>query len=202
MNINYLNGISKVIGHVQVVGNERGYEPALYIINEKSPRFQGHSFIIALSALYKYVNPFVNNAHPKLIKEDQIKFNELTTRLRVENESLMNIITIGKRKEYIKNMACVVFALALYKAEGILLITGYNLAQCMTMFEIEPIPQAACQLLLFIEDSLDDLRRAPMPFPDSIYNAGGMNVSIEGKKIYSGDWHITESDLMKEQLIQ
>jgi hypothetical protein len=200
--LTYLNGISKVIGHVNVAGSDKDYEPALYIINEHSSRFQGTSFIIALSAMHKYVNPFLQYTDPKLITMDAIRFTELKEELLNDRMQLGKGVGILTRDRIFKSnadLACLMFAEVLCKTNNILLVTGYNLAKCMQMFDIQPVPQAACQLLLFIEDSLDDLKNAPMAIPDNKYLAGGMALYDGSTKIYSGDWIIPESELIEER---
>lgn len=195
--LNLLNGISKVIGHIKVMDSEMEYEPAIYIINEMSPRYLGRSFVIGLSAMQKYVNPFVKYTDPKLISLDAVKFDNL--RKRIDDKKRCLVMTPSKIEEINSDIECLIFAEALCKSDGILLITSYSLAKCMRMFDISPTPKAAAQLLLFIEDSLDDMRSAPMPIPDNKYDAGQINLFEGGKKIYSGDWKISETDLIQER---
>jgi hypothetical protein len=205
MPLNYLNGITKVIGHIKVIDNTEAYEPAIYIINEHSPRFNGRSFIIALSAMQKYVQPFLKFTDPKLITDDNLRFTKLRDNLLEERKKIQMGIGLLTKERVMKSNAdleCLIFAETLCKSSGILLITGYNLAQCMRMFEITPTPAAAAQLLLFIEDSLDDMKNAPMPFPDKVFHAGGITLMDGSTKIHSGDWLVSETDVLKERYIQ
>jgi hypothetical protein len=197
---NYISGLSKIIGHVMVIDSQKDspYEPALYIINEKSARYQGMSFIIALSAMYKYVNPFFKYSEPQLIAQDAKMFEDIKEEI-IYARKYMSVVTREKIEKSNIALACLAFAELLAKTNGILLVTGYNLSHCMQMFEIPPVAQAAAQLLLFIENSLDDLRRAPLPFPDNKYVAGGITLLEGGKKIKSSDWIISETDLIKER---
>ncbi len=203
-NINYIHGLQKVYGHVKVVGEER-YEPAIYIINESSPRFGGMSFIVALSAMWKYISPFEKYAEEKLIDLDRKKFEE-TRQIDFQNRKdldsgLGGIITREALLESNRRLAAIAFAEVLKKTNGILLMTGYNLAMCMQMFDIAPLPAAAAQLLMFIEDGLDTMKDMGPPLPDTLFNAGGYQVFFDGQKIGGGDWIVPESDVIEERYV-
>jgi hypothetical protein len=209
MHVNYLGGLSKVVGHVRVAGSTDGmdYEPALYLINETSPRFAGRSFIIALSALHKYVEPFVKYNDPRFIEADKQDFERVKqTCLQQRQELEMGMVngivipmTPESRDVAIRtsneDIAAIMFAEMLARSNGILLKTGYNLARAMQMFDIPPIPSAAAQLLIFIEDSLDDLRTMGPPIPDTVFTAGGYQMRMGGEKVASGDIEVTDTEL-------
>jgi len=86
---------------------------------------------------------------------------------------------------------------------GFLLCTAWNLAKIMQMMEITPNPQAAAQLLLWIQDGLDTLKNMPpCPEDDVVGVGGGMELFADGKKIGSKDMIITETDLAEEATLQ
>ena len=208
--INYLGGLTKVVGHIKVAGSEKDYEPALYIINEVSPRFQGRAFIIALSALGKYVEPFFKYSAPKLIEKDRQIFEEKRQKA-FENRSRLlagippvghALVTPYDEEQVSKELGALAVADMLSRSNGFLLVTAYNIAQCMQMFDITPCPQAAAQLLMLIEDSLDDLKNMGPPEPDKMFNAGGYQINIEGEKVSSGDWTIPETKVVEERYFQ
>lgn len=204
MQINMLNGITRVIGHVKAAGSDKDYEPAIYIINERSPRFGGLAFIIALSAMWKYVQPFYKYSEPKLIERDRTEFEETKARIMQEREDLGLLVLPGMdgQAALFKNnqeIACLIMADALSRSNGLLLITGFNLARCMQMFEITPDPRAAAQLLMFIEDALDDMKNLGPAEPDKMFDAGGITLMVDGQKVASTDWKVPESDVIEER---
>lgn len=204
--INYVSGLTRIIGHVKVVGSDSpyDYEPAMYIIREDAARFMGMSYIIALSAMHKYVNPFLQHNHPKMIASDEQQWKETEEAIINNHYSILSLRRVGiAMKEEIdrdiKNRAAMGFALALHKHSRILLITAYNIATLMQAFEITPCPQAAAQMLLFIEDGLDDLKNAPLPIPEKMMNAGGFEIKVDGKVIDSGDLKVTSTQAAIER---
>jgi hypothetical protein len=79
-----------------------------------------------------------------------------------------------------------------------MLCTSYNLAKCMQMFEIVPLPQAASQLLLWIQDGLDQLKDMPDAEPDKKMAMGDVTVFEGSTKIGSRDIEVTEAELILE----
>ena len=64
------------------------------------------------------------------------------------------------------------------------------------MFEIELIPQAAAQLLLWIQSRLDDLKNMPeWAEPDREYAVGEATMVIDGKDKVTKEVTVTETDL-------
>ncbi len=202
MSYKHVAGLCKVIGHVKVAGEGDLYEPALYIFNETAARFRGKSFIVALSAMWKYVQPFLHRSDPKLIEKDFQKFEATSEKVQALRRRLsfgLELVTPQKVQEANRDMEALIFADALYRSNRILYMTGYNLAHLMQMFEIPPNPQAACQLLLFIENSLEALKNAKPVDPETQFTAGGYEVFIGSDKVASGDWKIPESELVEER---
>jgi hypothetical protein len=196
--------------YVKIKDSNDRYEPALVIINETSPRYKGMCFIIALSAMWKYVEPFHKRTAPRLIERDRKEFQEMKDEVMIERADLdtgaipIRVLTPeGLQNAYYesnKKIACIMFAEALARSNGILLKTGYNLAMCMQMFDIPARPEAAAQLLMFIEDGLEDLKNAPPPPEEQELTAGGMEITMGGEKVYSGDWKVKESDVIAEKM--
>ncbi len=197
----------KITGYVKIAGSENGYgyEPSLYILNETGPQYKGMSYIIPLSSLHKYVRPFVKDSDPGVVEQDRRRHEELKVDALAERERLSNILLLSREymwqvEETNRKVVSLIFAETLMKTNGILLNTGFSLGMLMQMFSIPPQPNAAAQLLLFIEDSLDDLKNMPpTPDQDKMMSAGNATLLIEGKKVYSGDWQIPQSDVVMER---
>ena len=187
--INYLGGLSREFHHVKV-GNDQDskYEPCLVIINETAPRFKGQAFIVPLSCLWKYMEPWWTMSADRIDLEEIMN---VTWQLALEGR-------FGKTKEFIRKQAALLFAEALHQNSKILRMTGFNLAMCMQMFEIAPNPQAASQLLMFIQDGLDELRNMPLHIPETEWQIGEARLSDGGVPIGSQPVTLTESDLLAD----
>ncbi len=192
--LNHLGGLRKEFGHVKV-GNDQDskYEPALYIINETSPRFKDQSFIIPLSCLWKYCEPWWTADADQL---DLDEMNEITKEILMERRILQTGLSYqGKYQDNDRKMAALLFSEALNKSNRIMRMTGYGLAICMQMFDIPCNPQAAAQLLLFIQNGLDQLKNMDMHIPESEFQIGEAKLFDGGKPIGKAPFMLTESDL-------
>ena len=187
-------GLHKEFGHVKVGTDEDAkYEPAIYIINETAPRFEGLAFIIPLSCLWKYCEPWWTADADEMDLQSMIQMTQEI--LREEAILRQGLIYPGKMANVIREKAALAFSYALNKSNHILRQTGYNLAMCMQMFDIEPTPQAAAQLLLFIQDGLDQLKSMGMHIPEVEMQIGTAKLYSDGKQIGSSPMTLTESDL-------
>ncbi len=198
--INYLGDLYRELHHIKVASDQDGgYEPSLVILNHKHP---GKSFIIPLGAMWKYVD-CVSYYDDEVTKEaDQKEFMNIWIKNRQMLDVHGRLIIWGEvekqRKEAIENIAACKFAYAFHNGTKVMLCTGYNLAKCMQMFDISPVPQAAAQLLLWIQSRLDDLKNMPLsPEKEDTFVAGEVIVSVDGHKT-SKDLTLTETDLVLE----
>jgi hypothetical protein len=189
----YTSALRRQFHHVRVNREgEEGYEPCMFILN---PAKKGNSFVIPLAALWKYCEPIDNqDAYPSDLKE----FQRIVSRA-LRDQKIAKMLgdskLIQKAKEDIEGCA---FASALWKENKILPCVGFNLWKMMCMFEIEPNPQAAAQLLLFVQDGLDELKALPPLPPEKELMAGEITIMEGSRKIVSKDLGITESDLIIE----
>jgi hypothetical protein len=189
---NYIGGIRKEYHHIKKHGDDEGYEPAMVITRD---RIKGHSFIIPLSALWKYVDPKDNN-DPKTRFQDETDFQEVRDRAlwrcRMAVTDKARWIAAGE-------INAVIFGQALNAGTGIMLCTSYNLAKCMQLLDIIPSAPAAAQLLLWIQDGLDKLRSMPEAPPDHKTVAGEVIVFEGGHKIATKDMEVTDTELAEER---
>ena len=70
-----------------------------------------------------------------------------------------------------------------------------SLVTCLQLFGIDPQPQAAIQLLLWIQDGLGDLKDMKDAVPEDKVIAGEVKVTIDGQTI-TKDVELTETDLI------
>jgi len=195
--LNYLGGLHKEFGHVKVMGDEDAhYEPAIYIINETAPRFKDQSFIIPLSCMWKYCEPWWTMSADEMDMQEMI---ETTKQVLTEKHIILagfgGLITQEKMHDVNVKLAALAFSYALNKSNHILRQTGFSLAICMQMFDIEPTPQAAAQLLLFIQDGLDQLKNMPLHIPEKEWVIGEAKLSDGGVPIGKQPMTLSESDL-------
>lgn len=189
--INYIGGLKRSFDHVKVQGaeHEEGYQAAMVIVRHNSP---GKSFMITRDAIWKYIEP-KDNWEDKTIAADMVDFQKVVDRNRFAQKTAVTYLQKGKA---LADTACVTFAVALNKSVGFMLCTGYNLAKCMQMFSISPLPEAAAQLLMWIQDGLDELKNMPDAPPDKEIVAGEVSLFNGGVKIGTRDVKITDEDLM------
>ena len=196
---NYLGGLHKEFGHVKVGNDEDArWEPAIYIINETAPRFKGLAFVVPLSCLWKYCEPWWTADADEMDLQAMIQMTQDI--LREESILKQGLVYPGKMENVIREKAALVFSYALNKSNKILRQTGYNLAICMQIFDIEPTPQAAAQLLLFIQDGLDRLKSMPMHIPETEVQIGQAKLYSDGKQIGSQPMTLIESDLYADPI--
>jgi len=166
------------------------YEPAIVILKEE---LRGRSFVIPLDCMWKYMDPDDNkDARVSDREEFQKKIQGAQFKMRMA-------VSQELKSSAEADIACCMVAEAIAKGMGFLLCTSWNLAKIMQMMEISPSPQAAAQLLMWIQDGLDTLKNMPpCPENDVVGVAGGVEIFADGKSIGSKDMIITETDLAEE----
>lgn len=193
--INYIRGITRSYDYAKVKGadNEDDYQAAMVITRETAP---GRSFWITRDAIWKYIDPS-DNREERTIASDRQEFAQIVDSCLF---ALRISVTPQQRQQVVNDSSCIVFARALNGATGIMLCTGYNLAKCMQMFNLSPVPAAAAQLLLWIQDGLDQLKNMPdnPPAEDTRQVIGEVTLFNGGDKIGSRDISVAESDLIME----
>ena len=186
--VNYLGGLKKEYHHIKVPkeGGE-AYEPAMVILKEK---LKGRSFIIPFYAFWKYVDPKMNQ---DVFAEDRREFLLMVKRAEFRKSMAASP---GEMFGANVDLACCIVAEAFSRGTGILLTVSWNLAKILQMMEITPCPQAAAQLLLWIQDGLDTLKNMPpAPEDDLVGTAGEMTLFADGEKMGTRVLEITETDL-------
>ena len=190
-NINWLGGLKKELHHVKVMkdGNET-YEPALVILSYQR---KGTSFMIPIEALWKYIE-LSDNREPGVLAADFEEFKKL-----VDSAKMRVMLSVGPvaRARASSDMSCIVVADALARSMRILHCTAFNLAKCLQIFDITPSPQAAAQLLMWIQDGLDDLRSFPEHSQENAVSgvAGEVTLFDGSEKIGTKPLTITEDDV-------
>lgn len=193
--LNYLGGLKKEFHHIKL-GTESGsdYEPAMVILKEQ---LKGRSFIIPLGAMWKYLDPALNQDKFAADREEFMK--------KLTGAGFKRRIAISTELQAAADadIACCLMAEAFAKGFGLMLSTGWNLAKIMQMMEITPNPQSASQLLMWIQDGLDTLKNMPpCPEDDVLGVAGEATIFADGKKLGTKDMTITETDLAEEATLQ
>uniref|UniRef100_A0A6M3KZW5 Uncharacterized protein n=1 Tax=viral metagenome TaxID=1070528 RepID=A0A6M3KZW5_9ZZZZ len=195
--IKYIGGINRTYDYVMVAddGGDEEYVPAMVITRD---RCKGRSFIITLNALWKYDEP-INNRNQAVVIADQNEFYELMK--KIEGRELL-AVTPGQKVRAGMDHICVEFAWLLNAKYGFLLCTAYNLFKCMQILDISPVPQAAAQLLMWIQDGLDKLKDMPehqgSEYTDESKVVGDMVIFNAGEKIGSSDIEIKHSEMVRE----
>jgi hypothetical protein len=188
--VNYVGGLRRQYHHIKTnLEDSETYEPAMVIIHEKYP---GVSFIIPISAFWKYVEPIDNVSG---LPSDMEAFMDIVNKAMWRRK--VSVAFVDKEKARWDLQACM-FASALWERNKILPCTGWNLAKMMQMFGIAPKPEAAAQLLLWIQDGLEDLKNMPELPPEEELVGGEVELWEGGKKIASKDLTVKESDLIIE----
>lgn len=192
--INHIRGLQRGYDYARVKGadNEDEYQAAMTIIRDTVP---GRSFWITRDAIWKYIEPG-DNREERTIDADWREFRPIMDRNLFARKTA---VTSAQRQNVVTEAACILFALALNKSNRIMLCTGYNLAKIMQMYGIDPQPDAAAQLLMWIQDGLDHLKNMPeAPEPDKKLTMGEVTLFQGSRKIGTRDIEVAESDLVME----
>jgi hypothetical protein len=152
------------------------------------------------------VDPIQYKNDPKCVKADWEEFNKIALKARKMHEGCDDNGIIQRimpdqnmKREGFENVVACQFAYSFHKQTHIMLCTSYNLVKCLQMFDFnyKTWPQAAAQLLLWIQDRLDDLKNMPEnPEKEEEYCAGEAQIRIDGKLEATRDMMFTESDLI------
>ena len=169
------------------------------VMGIKRNRIMGKSFMITLGALWKYDDP-INSRDPKIIAMDMAEFDQLLGRVEFMERLAASPFDKGRA---MADHVCVELAGLLNRGFGFLLCTGYNLAKIMQMMEVWPkgnLPQAAAQLLMWIQDGLDQLKDMPgEPEGEDKQVMGEITILEGGRKVATKDIEITDSELRLEE---
>ena len=192
--IRYISDLKRRYDHIKIVNDEvEEYQPAMIIYK---PDMLGISFAITIDAIWKYIEPR-DNMEPETIRLDVEEFNKILLR----NQKAQIAVKRGEKASdivkarIVEDGLCISFALALNKTLMIMYCTGYNLAKCLHIFGIDPQPQAAIQLLLWIQDGLGDLKDMKDALPENTGAAGEVTLFIDGQKI-TKDVTLNETDVI------
>lgn len=190
--LNHTGGLRKEIHHVkQMVDGTERYEPAMVITRPERP---GRSFIIPIGSIWKYIDPS-DNRDAVTVMNDRQDFAKIVTKAAYRRQFA------GGQSEIFRatmDMACCAVAETLGYGMKMLLCTAWNLAKMMQIFEISPSPQAAAQLLIWIQDGLDDLKNFPEHDQNDTIEGSRMAEMVlkDGSRtIFDGEVPMTEADL-------
>lgn len=193
--INYIREIKRSYDYAKVKGadNEDEYQAAMVITRETAP---GRSFWITRDALWKYIEP-KDNMEDSTLQADRLEFQKLIDRHKFAQQTAATPIQM---QMVVGEAACIVFAMALHQSTKIMLCVAYNLAKIMQMLDITPLPAAAAQLLMWIQDGLDHLKNMPdnPPAKDDMITMGEVTLFEGARKIGTKDIQVSESDLVIE----
>jgi hypothetical protein len=207
--LSYLGGLKREFHYIKTNGEDGGYEPTLVIFKPAKanmtfdPQRPGKSFMIPLESLWKYIDSYPKDDPAR--DADREDFQQIADRAQSVINGRGHIVCYRpspkEKQRAIAEIAACQFAWAFNKGTGILLCTAFNLAIIMQMFDISPLPQAAAQLLMWIQDCLDELKNMPEnPEKDEKFCAGEATVFVDGQKIASKDMEFTETEvIMQEQ---
>jgi hypothetical protein len=192
--IKYISDLKRRFDHIKIVNQDEAeeYKPSMVIYKENLP---GVAFCITTDAIWKYIEPR-DNMERETIEADVREFNIILMRNQAA-QKLSKTVQLSDmvKARIVEDALCISFAMALNKGFRIMYCTGYNLAKCLHIFGIDPQPQAAIQLLMWIQDGLGDLKDMPEATPEQNFAAGEVIVSIDGQKI-TKDVTLSETDLI------
>jgi hypothetical protein len=192
--IKYIGDLKRRYDHIKVIGNDEAeeYKGAMVIYKEGLP---GVSFCITEEAIWKYIDP-CDNMERKTIESDVREFNQILMRNQAA-QKLSKTVRLSEivKARIVEDALCISFSIALNKTLRIMFCTGYNLGKCLHIFGIDPQPQAAIQLLLWIQDGLNDLKDLPVEIPESTVSCGEVTMIIDGTKI-TKELTLNETDLI------
>jgi hypothetical protein len=191
--INYIGGLKRGYDYARVKGanNEDEYQAAMTIIRDTVP---GRSFWITRDAIWKYIEPG-DNLDDKTTAADRREFFPIMQKNQFARKMA---VTRRQIEEAAGDAACILFALALNQGSRIMLCTAYNLAKIMQMYSIEMRPEAAAQLLMWIQDGLDYLKNMPDAPQEEKVAMGEVTLFQGSRKIGTRDVEVAESDLVME----
>ncbi len=206
--ISYTGDLYRELHYIKKADDlDNGYEPSMVILNRNKP---GKSFIIPLSAMWKYVDPEQYKDDDKAVKTDWDAFNEIALRARQMFEGKSTLACMiwtpetrkSMQQEGFANLAACHFAYGYHKRTGILLCTAYNLAKLMQQFDfnVKSWPAAASQLLMWIQDRLDDLKNMPEKADDDHeYCVGEAKIEVNGQSLGTQDMMFSETDVLIQE---
>lgn len=191
--LNHLGGLRKEIHHVkQMVDGSETYEPAMVILRRERP---GRSFMIPVGAMWKYINPS-DNRDEVTVRLDRQDFGKIVERAAWRRKLA---VSPADRMRASQDTACCMVAEGFARGMGMMLCTAWNLAKMMQIFEIDPSPQAAAQLLMWVQNELDDLKNFPEHDQNEVIpgsHMGEMKLMEGTKTIFEGEVPMTEADLL------
>ena len=198
--INYMGGLVSEFHHIKKAEGEGEYEPTLVI---RSRTKKGFSFMIPLEAFWKYIDPMAYRDDERILNNDRSDFFELLEKNKrmASGKGVICFVPDPKQKaEAISNIAACQFAYAFSIGTGVMLCTSYNIAKFMQMFDISPSPQAAAQVLLWIQNKLDELKDMPeLQEKDNEHCGGEVAMMVDGRKIATRDLMVTDTELILQE---
>lgn len=185
---NFLQDLRKEYHHVKVLtdGHE-DYEPSMVLIRDSLP---GRSFIIPQSAMWKYLEPESNE---DVAAWDRLEFDKLAHQIY-----LRRMVSIGEaRRQLDEDAAAVVFAESLHDGSGVMLCTAFSLFKACQILGLTVGTNTLCQLMLFIQDGLDELKDMKPAEQENKVEEGEAIIRIDGKT-YHVPVMTSETDIARD----
>ena len=169
---NFLGGLRREFHHVKTLADgHEDYEPCMVLMREACP---GRSFMVPLSAMWKYLEP---EANLDVMNWDRTEFDKLASRTYYRR-----MVAIGDaRRQLDEDAAAIVFAESLNAGGGVMLCTGFSLFKACQVLELTVGQQTLIQLMLFIQDGLDELKAMKPAEEENKVETGEAIIRIEGK---------------------
>ena len=186
MAINHLGNLKREFHHIKAIrgdGHEE-YEPTMVLFKEG---YMGQSFMIPLSAFWKYLDPRDNMDAGRW---DRMEFDKLAMRIYNKHRFVPT-------RETAADAAAVVLAEQINADSGIMLCTGFSLVKCCQILDLPATGQSLAQLLMFIQDGLDDLKNMPEHVQEDTVECGEVRIQVNGKDS-SVPFMLTESDMVTQ----
>lgn len=190
--ISWIGGLRKELHHVAKATNAdwtQEHEPAMVIFCRTAP---GRSFIIPLSAMWKYLDPCDNNDE-KTRAADKAEWDLIVERA-VWAERMA--VSHGDKMRAAAKKLCLTRAIEFSQHLGFMLCLSWNLAHLIQMFGLDPNREVAAQLLIWIQNNLDDLKNMPDAPEGKKVVAGEMSILCDGQKLATKDVVVGEEDFL------
>ena len=190
----YISELKRRFDHIKVINQDEAeeYQPCMIIYK---PNMPGVAFAITIDAIWKYIEPR-DNMERETIAADVGEFNLILMRNQAAQKASKTIQMSDLMKaRIVEDALCISFAIALNRGFRLMFCTGYNLGKCLHILGIDPQPQAAIQLLMWIQDGLGDLKDMPLEQPESTVAVGEVIMTIDGQKI-TKELTLNETDLL------
>jgi hypothetical protein len=172
--INHLGDLKRELHHIKTIDGDEfngrpKYEPCMVLLKNS---LMGRSFMIPLSAMWKYIEPKDNRDARMMDRQD---FDLLAAPVLFKKRMRL------PAAQWADDAAAIMMAEDMNIKSGFLLCTAYNLVKCCQMLNITVSGPALSQLLMFIQDGLTGLRTMRLPQAESKQEIGELTINLNDK---------------------